>query len=54
VGLAGDSFQQRSSQSGLADAGFTREQYNLTLATLRFLPATQKDFEFVIPPNKYG
>jgi hypothetical protein len=50
--LGSNAFQERSRQSRLADARFTGQQYNLTLATLRFRPAAQQQFEFFLTSDK--
>jgi hypothetical protein len=41
-------------QARLADAGLTGEKHHLTLATLGFRPAPQKQVEFLIPSNESG
>jgi hypothetical protein len=52
VRLGSEAFQQCGGQSRLSDAGFARQQHDLTLAALCFRPAAQKDFEFFFSPNK--
>jgi hypothetical protein len=52
VWLGGETFQQRSGQSGLPNAGFTGQQYNLTIAALRLRPSPQQDFEFFFTTDK--
>ena len=44
--------QKRGGQSRFADAGFAREQYYLSFASLCFRPATLKDFKFLLPAHE--
>ena len=52
--LRSEAFQERSRQARLSDARFTGQQDDLTLATLRFRPATQQHFEFFFASDKFG
>jgi hypothetical protein len=46
--------RQSRGQSRLADAWFTGQQYNLTLAGLSFRPPPQQQFKFFFAPDKLG
>jgi hypothetical protein len=47
-------FQQRRSQSRLADTGFSREQHHLAFAGLCLRPAPQQEFEFFFAPDEFS
>ena len=52
--LSSEAFQQRRSQSRLANPSLAREQHYLAFAGLSFRPASQQQFEFFFPSDKLG
>src|SRR6185437_11063670 len=53
VRLASEAFQERSRQSRLSDARFTRKQHHLTFPGLCFRPPAQQQIEFFFPSDKF-
>ena len=50
----GDTFQQRSGESGFANAGFARQQHHLSFAALGLDQRRSSEFEFFFSTNKLG